>query len=66
MAMNSDQMNGPADVRFLQTGAGMPMTFRCGACGEPRSVIGRKMQFVRGLRQYVCKGCYRPPKDAAK
>ncbi len=41
-------------------GVGTPgATFMCNACGQPRSLFGRKLQHVMGMRQYVCKGCVR-------
>lgn len=33
------------------------MTFRCGKCSVPRSMLGRKLQRVKGIRQFVCKQC---------
>lgn len=33
--------------------------FTCAACVKPKSIIGRKLQRVDGMRQYVCKGCAR-------
>lgn len=56
-----DSRNGPPDVAYKPRGPGMPgQTFRCGACGQFRGLLGRRMQKVKsGLRDWVCKECVR-------
>lgn len=39
--------------------AGYGMTFKCAACVKPKPIVGRKLQRVDGVRQYVCAGCAR-------
>lgn len=36
---------------------GAGATFRCGRCTLFKSLHGRRMQRVQGLRQYVCAKC---------
>ena len=31
--------------------------FLCAKCRQPRMTLGRKLQLVKGVKQYVCKGC---------
>ena len=54
--------NTPRDVAQSQPGVGHYSGFRCAACCQTKGTLGRKLQRVMGLRQYVCKGCYREPK----
>lgn len=55
-------MNRYSAARDLTTrqaapAAGMSQSFRCGACCKPKPILGRRLQRVMGLRQYVCCGC---------
>lgn len=46
------------DRPFVMRGLGdLGATFLCGSCRQARLLMGRRMRRVRGLRQYVCKGC---------
>lgn len=38
-------------------GPGMHGLFLCAGCGRHKEISGRKLQRVRGLRTWVCKGC---------
>lgn len=53
----SDNATRGPDRPFSHPGVGMRMTFRCAACCNVRSCVGRKFQRVMGLRQYVCAKC---------
>ncbi len=53
--------NTPRDVERPQPGIGHYSGFLCAACGNKRDTLGRKLQRVMGLRQYVCRSCYRAP-----
>lgn len=58
MTATSDTRNTAPDVRYPPRGIGSPgQTFRCGACGQFRRLLGRKLQRVHGLRTWVCAGC---------
>lgn len=35
----------------------MMSNFLCAKCRQPRMTLGRKLQLVKGVKQYVCKGC---------
>lgn len=59
MINSDDSVRRMPDGRYPPRGPGMSSTFRCGACGQAKSVVGRRMQRVAGLRQYVCAGCVR-------
>ena len=54
--------NTPRDVVMSQPGIGYYSAFLCALCHIKRDTGGRKLQRVLGVRQYVCKGCYRGPK----
>ena len=54
--------NGPREVKMPQPGTGHYCGFICALCCVKHGTNGRKLQRVRGVRQYVCKGCYRAPK----
>lgn len=49
----------PPDVRWKPAGTGHGMSFKCAACVKPKPILGRKLQRVDGVRQFVCKGCAR-------
>ena len=36
-----------------------PRTYRCGACGQPIAMFGRRLQRVDGVRVMVGKCCQR-------
>lgn len=55
--MTSDDSKFRPDVKWQNYGTGMSSTFRCGACCKPKSIGGRRLKRVFGLRQYVCKEC---------
>ena len=56
--MNSDDINRARDPRPQISGPGMPgATFQCWKCRQFRSLFGRRMRRVRGLRLFVCKDC---------
>jgi hypothetical protein len=56
--VTSDEANRAPDPRPQIAGPGMPgATFQCWKCRQYRSLFGRRLRRVRGLRQYVCKGC---------
>jgi predicted SprT family Zn-dependent metalloprotease len=59
--MTHDDTKSARDVRFRMAGIGMAHTFKCGRCEQPRSTQGRKLEKVKGLRQYVCQGCVKGP-----
>jgi hypothetical protein len=42
------------DKPFRAAGVGMSPTFRCGACHQFKTMPGRRLKRVLGLRQYVC------------
>ncbi len=61
--MTHDDHRGNArDVRFAPVGVGMASTFRCARCAGFRSITGRKLEKVQGVRQYVCASCAEPKK----
>lgn len=63
--MESDAARRPQDAPQVRSGPGMAgATFRCGACGGYRSLFGRRMRPVQGLRQYVCAQCANAGKAA--
>ena len=53
----TDRMSPVPDVKFRPVGMAHQSLFRCAACGNPRQCLGRRLQRVHGLRQWVCKGC---------
>lgn len=53
----SDKISPVPDVKFRPVGAGHHISFFCALCNQPRNALGRKLQRVQGLRQWVCKGC---------
>lgn len=56
--MTSDETTRAApDVPFKPRGLGLAMLFRCAACSNPSSTLGRGLRRVNGLRTYVCKAC---------
>jgi hypothetical protein len=57
--MNSDNSVKQPDAKWRHAGPGMSSLFRCALCGQARVTLGRKLQPVLGLRQWVCKGCAR-------
>jgi len=56
----SDRIRSAPDVAFKPAGTGMAGTFLCGACANFRSIYGRRLKRVMGLRQYVCAACAKP------
>lgn len=38
-------------------GVGLMSNFLCARCRQPRMTLGRKLQLVKGVKQYVCKEC---------
>lgn len=55
--MSSDQARHVPDVPFKGAGIGQYASFCCARCRKNVSLMGRKMQLVRGAKAYVCKGC---------
>ena len=55
--MNSDLKKRPSDVAWRAQGSVDVASFLCGRCGIKKGLIGRRMQIVRGVKQYVCRGC---------
>lgn len=53
----TDRIRTAPDVRFRPVGVGVSYTFCCARCNLFRQQIGRKLQMVRGTKQYVCAGC---------
>lgn len=46
------------DRPFVPRGIGdIGATFRCGSCDRLRSLFGRRIRKVRGLKTYVCRDC---------
>ena len=42
---------------WRHSGPGHSSSFLCACCSATKQVVGRKMRFICGLRQYVCAGC---------
>lgn len=60
---HTDRSRRAPDRPFVQRGIGdVGATFACGACGLFKSLMGRRMRKVRGLRQYVCSSCATSPR----
>lgn len=60
----SDTFRGnPPDVRWLSVGAGLSQTFKCARCAGSKGILGRRKQRVRGVPQWVCKGCVLPGEE---
>ena len=38
-------------------GPGLHITYRCARCHLPKTPLGRKLQLVGGIKQFVCKDC---------
>ena len=56
--MSDSARGNPPDVKFVQVGSGMSMTFTCaGPCKSARRVLGRRKRLVRGVKQWVCATC---------
>ena len=55
--MSNDRMSNTTDVRWRHTGTGHHVSFQCARCTLPKGALGRRLQLVKGLRQWVCKGC---------
>lgn len=55
--MSSDNKRRPADRAFRHPGPGFQMSFRCEKCGVIRSMLGRRMRMLRGVRQWLCAQC---------
>lgn len=56
---SDDARSSGRDLTASQTapGIGSWPSFMCGACGRRRSIGGRRMQRVAGLRTWVCAAC---------
>ena len=52
--MSSDLKKRPSDVAWRAQGSVDVASF---LCGVKKGLIGRRMQIVRGVKQYVCRGC---------
>jgi iron only hydrogenase large subunit-like protein len=55
--MKSDTTNTAPDVRFRSMQAGHYVTFLCPCCAKKKEALGRRLQRVQGVRQWVCRGC---------
>lgn len=53
--MSSDRARHVPDTAFRGAGTGMYARFQCAACAKPKSVAGRRLKRVHGVRQWVCK-----------
>ncbi len=38
-------------------GPGLYITYRCARCRLAKPCLGRKLQLVQGIKQFVCKDC---------
>lgn len=56
----SDDRNQPAQPAFRNAGVGHGSAFLCAACNTHKGTLGRRMQKVRGLKTWVCRGCVKP------
>ena len=52
-----DNSTKQSDVKWRHAGPGMSQQFRCAKCQLPSSMLGRKLQQVKGLRDWVCRKC---------
>lgn len=50
-------MSGGKAPSWVGAGAGAHQSFLCPLCSKPRQVLGRKLQRVQGLSQWVCHAC---------
>lgn len=53
------------ELPFREMGAGMALSFRCARCNLPKAPLGRRLQMVQGIKQFVCKGCVEQQAGAA-
>jgi hypothetical protein len=53
----SDKIKTAPDMPFRSPGIGMIIAFLCARCGIRKEATGRRLQLVKGLRSWVCKGC---------
>ena len=54
---NSDTSQRVGHQFAAPRGVGLMSNFLCAKCRQPRMTLGRKLQLVKGVKQYVCKGC---------
>lgn len=60
--MNSDNATKAPAPAWRHAGSGHSSTFLCPLCRKGRTMLGRKIQTVRGMRDWVCAGCSKGPK----
>lgn len=54
----TDRARRASDTRFRRVGVGdLGATFQCARCNTYRAILGRRMVRVRGVKQWVCRGC---------
>ncbi len=54
---DGDSSKRAADAPPRMAGIGMLSIFVCARCNQNKGLMGRKLQPVRGAKQWVCKGC---------
>ena len=54
---NSDTSQRAGHQFARERGVGLHSNFLCAKCRQSRMTLGRKLQRVSGVKQYVCRGC---------
>lgn len=55
--MSSDTSTKAPSPAWRHAGIGHSSTFLCARCRKGRTMLGRKIQTVRGMRDWVCADC---------
>ena len=55
--MNSDNATKAPAPAWRHAGSGHSSTFLCAKCAKGRTMLGRTMRMVHGVRQWVCVDC---------